>query len=145
MTPMNRRTAIVGGPALMVSALSTSEGSVNAAVPDPRIEWPPFFTTQWKVVQNWLGASYFKRTDLKCGSVVIICLDMAPFSGQPERHVVLYQSRGDDIEGLATFRFFTPPSPDVDLQFKWNDLDARIEMMSGKTLCGRVELGPLLI
>lgn len=142
---MTRRSSILSVSSLAASPFLLTRDCMAAELPDPRLEWPPFFTTQWDIVKNWLGSVHFKKTDLKCGAAIIICLDIAPFSGQPARHVVLYQSMGDKMEGLVTLRVFKPSLPDVDLQFVWSEPTERIKIYSGDTLCLEVPLKSLLI
>lgn len=142
---MTRRDVIINVLAWGIPPYSITQGYMPVNVQDPRSHWPPCFSTRWEIVEKWLESVYFNKTDLKCGLLNILCVDIAPFSGQPARHVVIYQRNGVAIEGLVAMRVFNPSLPGVDLNFVWDEQTKRIKVLSGGTLCLEIPIESLTI
>jgi hypothetical protein len=123
------------------SVLSPMSTNTNSR-PDARRELPPVMAGNFSVIENWLASCGWpwSKQELVFGKRKLVCVDLAPYSGQPARHLFVYQVLDHSVGLLFCSIVWNPPKQGVGLQCDYEKNSDSLTVRVAGTNCLTVKL-----
>lgn len=113
--------------------------------PNAQVALPPLRADTFSIVEDWLRSCGWpwRKQELALGNRRIVCVDLAPYSGQPGRHLFVYQLLGERASLLFCSIVHNPPKQGAELSFRWKQDAESLIVTTGNAECFTIRLSTL--
>jgi len=144
--------AIIGAFYLFHARGETVEGTLsnimNTAVsprPNAQLDVPHLRADSLSVIENWLTRCGWpwRKQEIVVEKRKLVCVDLAPYSGQPGRHLFVYQILEKQVSMIFCSVVHNPPKQGAELSCKYEkETDSLAVCVDGNT-CLSIRLATL--
>lgn len=130
----------------IVVSTTMSEQATGKSRPNGQNDLPPLRTNDVAGIIQWFDNCGYPWTkqEVDAGKRRLICIDLAPYSGQPGRHVFVYQLNGKYASLVFCAIIHNPPNPEKKIVFHFDGGSGFLTGRMGGDVCLSTSLRTLL-